>query len=362
MSEKKLDWWKGKKVLVTGHTGFKGSWLCEILHLAGAEVCGYALAPEEENDLFDLLGLDRKIKSVIGDVRDFDRLRQTMMDFQPEVILHLAAQPIVRTSYVIPRETFETNVMGTVNLMESIRLICQKAKAEGKESCVRSVVNITTDKVYLNREIKAGYKEEDPLNGYDPYSNSKSCSDLATQSYQKSFFQEEGPAISTARAGNVIGGGDFAKDRIIPDCVRAAAKGEQIVVRNPASVRPFQHVLEPLFAYLLLAQRQYEDRTLAGAYNIGPDPSDIVTVEKITGLFVTYWGGGASWKHVGDNGPHEASLLMLDNAKIHDKLGWTTTWDIDEAVKRTVEWSKVWAENGDVIAITDKQICEFFQG
>jgi len=359
MSDHTLDWWKNKRVLVTGHTGFKGSWLCEILHLAGAEVCGYALAPEEGNDLFDLLKLDTKIKSVIGDVRDFDRFSRTITDFQPEVILHLAAQPIVRTSYIIPRETFETNVMGTVNLMETVRLICDKAKKEGKEPCVKSVVNITTDKVYLNREIKVGYKEGDPLNGYDPYSNSKSCSDLATQSYQKSFFKEARPAVSTARAGNVIGGGDFAKDRIIPDCVRAAAKGEEIIVRNPASVRPFQHVLEPLFAYLLLARRQYEDPYLAGAYNIGPDPSDIVTVEKITNLFVSYWGDGAAWKHIGDNGPHEANLLMLDNSKIHDRLGWNTTWNIDQAVKRTVEWSKVWAEGGDVIAITDRQIHDF---
>ena len=261
------EFYSGKRVFITGDTGFKGAYLARILRIFGADVTGYALDPPTDPSVFALTGLDGEIRHIKGDVRDFERMRAALSDARPEVVFHLAAQPIVRESYRIPRETFEINIMGTVNLLEAVR----------ETGSVRSVVNVTTDKVYQNLEERRGYREDDPLDGYDPYSNSKSCSDLVTHSYRSSFFGESGPAVSTARAGNVIGGGDFAKDRLIPDCVRAAMRGETIILRNPDSVRPFQHVLEPLGVYLLIAAAQERDRSLAGAYNVGPGPEDAVT-------------------------------------------------------------------------------------
>ena len=254
-----LDFYKGKKVLVTGHTGFKGSWLSKILVLAGAEVTGYSLEPPTNPNLFDMAGLDGKINSVIGDIRDFDKLKKVFDDFKPEIVFHLAAQPIVITSYEQPKYTYETNVMGTVNIMECVRL----------SDSVKSVLNVTTDKVYKNNEWCWGYRECEPLDGYDPYSNSKSCSELVTHSYKASFFDKTDIAVSTARAGNVIGGGDFADNRIIPDCVRASIAKKPIIVRNPNSTRPYQHVLEPLNAYLMIAEAQYNDKSLQGYYNVG---------------------------------------------------------------------------------------------
>ncbi len=342
------DFFKGKRVLLTGHSGFKGSWMSRLLILAGADLTGYSLTPPSDPALFHLLGLDRDMNSVTGDVRDYDGLLRVMRDVKPEIVFHLAAQPIVRESYRSPRETFDTNVMGTVNLLEAVRQT---------DSAV-SVVNVTTDKVYLNREVMRGYREDDPLDGYDPYSNSKSCSDLVTHSYRNSFFSE-GPAVSTARAGNVIGGGDFAADRILPDCVRAAVRGEPVVLRNPNSVRPYQHVLEPLFAYLLIAERQAVDPSLQGAYNVGPAESDAVTTGEIADLFIRFWGREARRESRSDGGPHEAGLLMLDCAKIRDVLGWRPVWNIEEAVRRTVEWFGVWADGGSVTEITDRQIKEY---
>ena len=246
--------------------------------------------------------------------------------------------------------TFDINIMGTVNLLEALR----------EEGCARSVVNVTTDKVYLNREIRRGYLEEDPLDGYDPYSNSKSCSDLVTHSYRNSFFEAAGTAVSTARAGNVIGGGDRAKDRLVPDCVRACEKGEPVVVRNPDSVRPFQHVLEPLSAYLMLASSQAEDPSLAGAYNVGPEECDAITAGELTDLFIEAWGDGASSVVRPDGGPHEAGLLLLDSTKIKTKLGWKGRWNIREAVFRTVEWFKAVDAGEDARVCTDRQIREYF--
>ncbi len=346
----KLSFYKGKKVLLTGHTGFKGSWLSRILIRAGADLTGYSLEAPTDPALFDVLKLDHDMHSVIGDIRDYDHLLSVMKETKPDIVLHLAAQPIVRISYKEPRETFETNVMGTVNLLEAIR----------QTDSVQSVVNVTTDKVYLNREVRHGYTEDEPLDGYDPYSNSKSCSDLVTHSYRSSYFEVQGPAISTARAGNVIGGGDFAVDRIIPDCVRAAAVGEEIILRNPNSIRPYQHVLEPLSAYLLLAEKQYEDPSLQGAYNVGPYEADAVTTGEIATLFTKAWGEGLSWSSMSDDGPHEAGLLMLDSTKIRTKLGWEPRWNIKEAVSVTVAWSKVYTGHGDVIAETDREIEEYF--
>ena len=253
--------YRGRRILVTGHTGFKGSWLCRILTLAGAKVTGFSLQPPTEPSMFQILGLEDTMDSVIGDIRDFSAMKKVFDRVQPELVIHLAAQPIVRDSYRDPVYTYETNVMGTVHLLECAR----------QTPSVKSLLNVTTDKVYENREWEYGYRECDPLDGYDPYSNSKSCSELVTHSYQKSFFQDGRCAISTARAGNVIGGGDFANDRIIPDCVRAMAVGKTIGVRNPYSTRPYQHVLEPLFAYLEILERQYEDGAYAGYYNVGPD-------------------------------------------------------------------------------------------
>jgi len=289
------------------------------------------------------------MRSVIGDIRDFDRLYTVFKEAAPEVVLHLAAQPIVRESYRAPAYTYETNVMGTVNILECVRLT----------DTVRSFLNVTTDKVYENKEWEWGYRENEPLDGFDPYSNSKSCSELVTHSYKSSFFADGRTAISTARAGNVIGGGDFAADRIIPDCVRAAMKGEDIVVRNPYSTRPYQHVLEPLFAYLMIAARQYEDGAYAGYYNVGPDDADCFATGRLVDVFTSKWGEGLTWINRSDNGPHEANFLKLDCSKLKSTFGWQPTWDLSHAIEKVVEWTKVYAAGGDVAAVMDKQIAEF---
>lgn len=348
-----FDFYRGKRVFITGHTGFKGAWLCRILLQAGAVVTGYSLPAPTQPNLFELTGLERDMTSVIGDIRNFTALKGAFDAAQPEIVLHLAAQPIVRESYRDPVYTYETNVMGTVNLLECVRLA---------QAPVRSVVNITTDKVYLNKEWVWGYREDEPLDGFDPYSNSKSCSELVTHSYKNSFFASGTPAISTARAGNVIGGGDFAKDRVIPDCVRAVEAGRPIGVRNPHSVRPYQHVLEPLAAYLMIAQRQYEDPSCAGWYNVGPDEQDCVTTGELVGLFCEKWGSGASWVDDSEGGgPHEANFLKLDCSKLKSTFGWRPRWHIEEAVERTVAWTKVWRSGGDVLAEMDRQIAEYLE-
>ena len=338
--------YRGKRVLVTGHTGFKGSWMCTALVNAGAEVAGYSTCGKKETRLFDLCGVRDQITHIRGDVRDLDALAAAFRDFQPEIVLHLAAQPIVRESYRDPVGTYSTNVMGTVNLLECVR----------NTPSVRSVLNVTTDKVYENKEWPWGYRENEPLDGYDPYSNSKSCSELVTHAYRKSFFAEGQPAISTARAGNVIGGGDFAVDRIIPDCVRSALKGEPIIVRNPHSTRPYQHVLEPVMAYLMIAARQLEDGRLAGWYNVGPEDGDCFETGALVELFVRKWGGGLTWENRWDGGPHEANFLKLDCSKLKSAFGWRPRWNLETAVEKTVEWSRVWAAGGDVRACMDQQI------
>ncbi len=344
-----LDFYKGKTVLVTGHTGFKGSWLCVMLQMAGANVVGYALKPAEEESLYRLSKIEHQMHSIEGDIRDLGHLKKVFIEYQPEIVFHLAAQPIVRESYVNPVYTYETNVIGTVNLLECVRTV----------SGVKSVLNVTTDKVYENREWDWGYRETDALDGYDPYSNSKSCSELVTHSYKESFLKEQGIAVSTARAGNVIGGGDFATDRIIPDCVRAALAGKEIVIRNPYSIRPFQHVLEPLNAYLMIAEQQMFDVQKQGYYNVGPAESDCISVGELTDIFCNIWQEDISWKNVCDNGPHEASFLKLDCSLIKNKLGWKPHWDIHKAVEKTVEWTKVYRQQGDVRACMENQIKEF---
>ena len=345
-----LSFYKGKKVLVTGHTGFKGTWLCRILINAGAQVTGYSLNPPTEPNLFSMADVENRMNSVIGDIRDLDHLKKVFEQTQPEIVLHLAAQPIVRDSYKDPVYTYETNVMGTVNICECVRL----------NPCVKSFLNVTTDKVYKNNEWEWGYRENEPLDGFDPYSNSKSCSELVTHSYINSFFDNMNLAVSTARAGNVIGGGDFANDRIVPDCVRAAIEGKDIIVRNPHSTRPYQHVLEPLAAYLIIAQKQFEDKKYAGFYNVGPDETDCVTTGNLVDTFCAKWGEGIKWIDRYDGGPHEANFLKLDCSKLKTTFGWKPRWNFDTAIEKSVEWSKVYAAGGDVVACMDKEIEEFF--
>ena len=344
-----LDFYKNKRVFITGHTGFKGSWLCKILTNAGAIVTGFSLEPPTNPSLFAAAQLGRDIVSVIGDISDYMSLKKAFDKAQPEIVFHLAAQPIVRDSYKNPKHTYETNVIGTVNILECIR----------NTNCVKSFVNITTDKVYENNDLdNHGFTEEEKLDGYDPYSNSKSCSELVTHSYKKSFFKDI--AISTARAGNVIGGGDFANDRIIPDCLRAMQNKENIIVRNPYSTRPYQHVLEPLFAYLMIAQTQYENPDYQGWYNVGPDDVDCFQTSALVDLFCKYWGPEAKWINQYDGGPHEAAFLKLDCTKLKKTFNWKPRWSLEKAIEKTVEWYKCWLSGGNIRECMDKQIEEFY--
>lgn len=345
-----LNFYRGRSVLVTGHTGFKGSWMCKVLAMHGANITGYSLEPPTSPSLFEEAHIADSMTSVIGDIRDLKKLNETMEKCRPEIVIHMAAQPIVRESYADPVYTYETNVMGTVNICEAVRQ-CDS---------VKSFVNVTTDKVYKNNEWEWGYRENDALDGYDPYSNSKSCSELVTASYVRSFLREKGVAVSTCRAGNVIGGGDFAKDRIIPDCVRAMERGEQIIVRNPYSTRPYQHVLEPVITYLCLAAAQYERPELAGSYNVGPDDCDCLNTGELVEIFCKAWGGDASWKNVSEaNAPHEANFLKLDCSKIKSTLKWKPRWHITDAVNKTVEWSKTYISSGNINAVIERQIKEY---
>lgn len=365
-----LDYYKGKNVLVTGHTGFKGSWMTSILLMAGANVTGYSLEPPTKPSLFEVLGLNKwddnatacddvycfgegKLTNVYGDIRDLEGLKKAFEKSQPEIVIHMAAQPLVRESYVNPVGTYETNVIGTVNLLECCRLT----------DSVKSVVNVTTDKVYRNFERQEGYKEEEELCGYDPYSNSKSCSELVTDSYRNSFLRDKGIVVTTMRAGNVIGGGDFAKDRIIPDCVRAAMDNKNIVLRNPNSTRPYQHVLEPVVCYLKVAALQLMDSDVQGAYNVGPNESDALTTGNIANLFCNKWkkytGLSIGVEVKGDGGPHEANFLKLDCNKIKSRLGWRPLWDVDAAVDKLAEWYAAFSCEENMVEMTKKQINEY---
>ena len=345
-----LNFYRNKNVLITGHTGFKGTWMSVMLVNAGANVIGYSTCSKTEQRLFDLCNIKSQITHIKGDVRDLVHLIDTINIYKPEIVIHMAAQPIVRESYKNPVDTYSTNVMGTVNICEAIRLC----------SSVKSFLNVTTDKVYENKEWEWGYRENEPLDGYDPYSNSKSCSELVTHSYKNSFFDGK-VAISTARAGNVIGGGDFANDRIIPDCVRAAMKQEDIVVRNPYSIRPYQHVLEPIYAYLMITAKQYEDMNYQSWYNVGPNEEDCIQTGELVKLFVKYWGEKIHWLERNDGGPHEANFLKLDCSRIKTAFGWKPHWNIEKAIDKVVEWSKAWQKGEDVRAVMNKQIKEFLE-
>lgn len=351
--EKFAEFYKNKKVLVTGITGFKGSWMLKVLSNFGAETAGFSLNPPTNPALFDIIDGKKLCKFYEGNVRDLKALKSCFDDFKPEIVIHMAAQPIVLESYKNPVYTYETNVMGTVNILECVRT----------SDSVVSFLNVTTDKVYENKEWAWGYRENEPLDGFDPYSNSKSCSELVTHSYKNSFFAKEDSAkISTARAGNVIGGGDFAADRIIPDCVRASEKKEDIIVRNPFSTRPYQHVLEPVFAYLYIAMKQYEDGSFAGYYNVGPDGTDCVTTGNIVDMWCRAFGNGMKWVNLArENAPHEANFLKLDCSKLKTTMNWQPRWNIERAIEKTAEWTKVYFDNGDIDEIMNKQIREYME-
>ncbi len=347
-----FDFYNNKNIFITGHTGFKGSWMVKVLKMAGANITGYSLNPPTNPSLYNTAEIEKyMVSSYVGDIRDLEHLKYALKQSNPEIVIHMAAQPIVRASYSDPICTYSTNVMGTANLLEAVRE-CEY---------VKSVINVTTDKVYKNNEWCYGYRENDILDGYDPYSNSKSCSELVTGSYKNSFFQDRDIAVSTCRAGNVIGGGDFSPDRIIPDCLRAVLNNEVIIVRNPHSTRPYQHVLEPVYTYLYLAMLQYENKDIAGAYNIGPDEEDCITTGKLVDIFCKYWGN-AKWETVINvKAPHEADFLKLDCSKIKNIINYHPTWHIEEAVKAVVEWSRVYLSNGDINRIMEKQINDFIK-
>lgn len=348
-----LNLYNGKRVFLTGHTGFKGAWMCKVLSMLGAKVFGYSLPLGYDPNLFNLIKGESLLSgSLLADIRDLNKLIKAMQDFRPEIVIHMAAQPLVLESYKDPVFTYSTNVMGTVNILEAIRQV----------DSVKSFVNVTTDKVYKNNEWCWGYRERDYLDGYDPYSNSKSCSELVTSTYRRSFFQNRRIAVSCCRAGNVIGGGDFAENRIIPDCIRAGIQHKRILVRNPHSIRPYQHVLEPVFAYLTLALKQMEDPKLEGAYNIGPEESDCVSTGDLVQLFCSFWGENISWEDTSDhNLPHEATFLKLDCSKIKSELHWKPTWNIERAVKETVLWAKSFQKNEDLNLVMKSQIQSFLK-
>lgn len=351
-----MDFWRGKKVFLTGHTGFKGSWLCLWLHKLGAEIHGYALDPPTNPSLFELARVSDLLTShQLADIRDGMTLAAAMQRVQPEIVIHMAAQPLVRDSYQIPVETYAINVMGTVNLLEAVRHC----------TSVKTVVNVTTDKCYENKEWVWGYREDEPMGGFDPYSNSKGCSELVTAAYRQSFFnhqqyEKHGVALATARAGNVIGGGDWANDRLIPDIIRAIMAGEPVRIRNPHAIRPWQHVLEPLSGYLTLAQRLYEDGSAyAEGWNFGPADEDAKPVEWIVKRLCDQWGDGARYEIDNGDHPHEAHYLKLDCSKARMRLGWTPCWNLSKALDSIMDWVKVYQAGGDIRGCCLKQIGEY---
>ena len=347
--------WQGKRVFLTGHTGFKGGWLSLWLQQLGAVVTGYALEAPTTPSLFEVAGVARGMVSIIGDVRDGEALKRAMADARPEIVIHMAAQPLVRYSYVNPVETYATNVMGVVNLLEAVRAT----------PGVRSVVNVTSDKCYENREWPWGYRENEAMGGYDPYSNSKGCAELVTAGYRSSFFNaekyaEHGIALGSGRAGNVIGGGDWALDRLIPDMLRAIGAGQPVMIRNPHSIRPWQHVLEPLSGYLTLAEKLYTEGPVhAEGWNFGPHDIDAKPVEWIIERMTQEWGAGASWQLDGQNHPHEATYLKLDCSKARGQLGWHPRWDIGQTIAKIVEWHKACDQGADMREFTLAQITTY---
>lgn len=358
------NFWNGKKVFVTGHTGFKGTWFCVLLEVLGADVYGYALEPPVGENLFTIMKMSDRLKdkSFIGDVRNQELLSQVIKKRKPDIVFHMAAQPIVRESYKNPVYTYDTNVMGTVNVLEALREV----------TSVVSFVNITTDKVYFNVEKSEGYKETDTLCGHDPYSNSKSCSEMVTHSYKSSFFNSnEAPFISTARSGNVVGGGDFSSNRILPDCIRSIQKNEMMMIRNPKSIRPYQHVLDCLRGYLLLAEAQCIDKTISGSYNFGPEEQDCVATENLVELFCRAWNKKIErlpgtnnpfrWTIRAERGPLEANTLKLDCSKAKAILKWEPVWHIENSISKVVDWTYCYMEGLDASGCLENQVNKFLK-
>ncbi|AZR81687.1 CDP-glucose 4,6-dehydratase [Thiomicrospira sp. S5] len=346
-----VSFWQGKRVYLTGHTGFKGSWLSLWLADMGAIVKGYALNPPTNPSLYEEANVSEKIESQIGDIRDFETLKTSMMEFNPDILIHMAAQPLVRLSYKEPLETYDTNVMGTAKVLETAR------------SCsnLKSIVSVTTDKCYENREWVWGYREDEPMGGYDPYSSSKGCAELVTSAYRRSFMQEQGIGLASARAGNVIGGGDWADDRLVPDILRAFEKTQPVVIRNPASTRPWQHVLEPLSGYLVLAQHLYQTPTdFAEGWNFGPYEDDAKPVDWILNHMVANWPG-ASWELDKNAHPHEAGYLKLDVSKAKARLKWHPTWRLEQTLAKIIKWHQAWLNKADIQQVCLEEINEFMR-
>lgn len=349
------NFWRGKRVLVTGHTGFKGGWLCLWLQSLGAEVTGYALKPPTDPSLFYVARVNEGMRSITGDVRDADELKRVFLEVEPEIVFHMAAQSLVRCSYADPIETYSVNVMGTVNMLEAVRAV----------GSVRAVVNITSDKCYENKEWVWGYRENEPMGGFDPYSNSKGCAELVTSAYRNSFFNvdnhdQHGVSLASARAGNVIGGGDWAQDRLIPDMLRAIERGEPVVIRNPLAIRPWQHVLEPLSGYLFLAQKLCEEGAIyAEGWNFGPEDESAKPVSWIVEKMIGLWGEGASWKLEETKQPHEALHLKLDCSKAKSQLNWRPKWNLDKTLSSIVEWHKALLRGDDMRNIALECIAEY---
>lgn len=346
------DFWKGKRVFLTGHTGFKGGWLSLWLNELGANVKGYALEPETTPNLFEVAKIGEKIDSEIGDIRNLERLAVSMSEFNPDILIHMAAQPLVRRSYIEPIETYEVNVIGTAKVLEASRK-CLNLKA---------IINITTDKCYENKEWVWGYREDEAMGGYDPYSSSKGCAELVTSAYRRSFLQEQGIGVASARAGNVIGGGDWSQDRLIPDILCAFENNQTVVIRNPKSTRPWQNVLEPLSGYLVLAQKLYlEPENYAEGWNFGPKEDDAKPVDWILDKMVAKWKGIADWRLDDNAHPHEAGFLKLDISKAKSRLDWQPTWDLESTLQRIIDWHQEWLNQGDMQAFCLNEINEFMR-
>lgn len=353
--------WKNKRVFLTGHTGFKGSWMCLVLHALGAQITGYALAPQTKPNLFELCSLESVLhKHICADIRKKEDITKAVMEARPEIVIHMAAQPLVGMSYLDPLTTYETNVMGTVHVLEAVR------RAALAQVPIRTVINVTTDKCYENKEWPWGYREVDTLGGHDPYSNSKACSELVTASYRQSFFQSDASGgklgIATARAGNVIGGGDWTFGRLIPDLIQSLLNKDKVVLRNPQAIRPWQHVLESVCGYLLLAEKLWEDpRRYSSSWNFGPDPGDAKTVEWITARMCEKWGAQASYQITSDSPFHEATYLKLDCAKAITQLGWHPRWSLEQALDAIMEWTRAYQQKKDMKEVCLEQIDHYLK-
>ncbi|MDO8948628.1 MAG: CDP-glucose 4,6-dehydratase [Desulfocapsaceae bacterium] len=350
--------WQGKRVFMTGHNGFKGSWLSLWLQSMGAQVVGYALAPPTNPSLFEVAEVGKGMTSIIGDIRDLEHLRTVFAEHRPEIVIHMAAQALVRYSYIEPVETYSTNVMGTVNLLEAVR----------STGCVKAVVNVTSDKCYENREWVWGYRENEAMGGYDPYSSSKGCAELVAAAYRNSYFhpekyKEHGVALASVRAGNVIGGGDWGDDRLIPDIMRAITQGKSVNIRNPHAIRPWQHVLEPLSGYLLLAQKLYEEgEAYAESWNFGPNDEDAKPVQWIVERLTKSWGEGAVWVLDGGDHPHEAHYLKLDCSKAKARLAWKPRWHLEDTLSAIIDWHRAYLKGKDMRDVTMRQIDAYTNG